>query len=46
MNKFVQEVDGFCSNKVYYQVTDPSYFNMAHYENLKTAVIVRNNLGH
>ena len=46
MNKFVQEIDGFCSNKVYYQVTDSSYFNMAHYENLKAAGFVCNNLGH
>ena len=45
VNKFVQEIDRFHSNKVYCQDTDPLGIHMDYYEKLKSAGFVGNNLG-
>ena len=45
MNKLVQEIDGFYSNKVYYQDTDSLYTHKDHYQKLKSAAYVGNKSG-
>ena len=45
MSKFVNEIDGFYSTKVYYQDSDSLNIHMDHYEKLKEADYVENNVG-
>ena len=45
MKMFVQEIDDFYSNKVYYQDTDSLYILIGHYEKLREVSYVGKLLG-
>ena len=44
LNEVALETDGFYSNKLYYQDTDPLKIHMEYYEKLKEAGFIANNL--